>query len=58
MSTLLEVNPNLHKLVLQVSVLALVVPYLPFKLGEPGSILGWISTQGLKTIEEKELPLH
>jgi hypothetical protein len=32
-------------------------PRLPFKLGEPGSILGWTSTQGLKIIEEKELPL-
>jgi hypothetical protein len=58
MSTLLEVNPNLHKLVLQVSVLALVVPYLPFKLGDSGSILARTSTQGLKIIEEKELPLH
>ena len=27
---------------------------LPFKLGEPGSILGWTSTQGLKIIEERE----
>ena len=40
---------------------ALVVLWLsrlPFKLGAPGSILGRISTQGLKIIEEKELPLH
>jgi hypothetical protein len=33
-------------------------PRLPFKLGELGSILGQTSTQGLKLIEEKELPLH
>jgi hypothetical protein len=34
--------------------------YLPFKLGGPGSILGRISTQGLKTVIEeiKVLPLH
>jgi hypothetical protein len=31
---------------------------LPFKLGEPGSIFGWTSTQGLKIIGEKELPLQ
>jgi hypothetical protein len=31
---------------------------LPFKLGDSGSILARISTQGLKIIEEKELPLH
>jgi hypothetical protein len=35
-----------------------IVQSLPFKLGEPGSILGRISTQGLTIIEEKELPLH
>jgi hypothetical protein len=35
-----------------------VVTSLPFKLGDSGSILGRISTQGLKIIEEKELPLH
>jgi hypothetical protein len=33
-------------------------PHLSFKLGEPGSILGWTSTQGRKRIEDKELPLH
>ena len=33
-------------------------PRLPFKLGDPGSILGRTSTQGLKITEEKELPLH
>jgi hypothetical protein len=33
-------------------------PGLPFKLGDPGSILGPTSTQGLKIIEEKVLPLH
>jgi hypothetical protein len=31
---------------------------LPFGLGDPGSILGRISTQGLKIIKEKVLPLH
>jgi hypothetical protein len=31
---------------------------LPFKPGEPGSILCRATTQGLKIIEEKELPLH
>ena len=31
---------------------------LPFKLGDPVSILGRTSTQGLKIIEEKVLPLH
>jgi hypothetical protein len=31
---------------------------LPFKLGDPGSILSRTSTQGLKIIEEKKLPLH
>ncbi len=31
---------------------------LPFKLGDSGSILGRTSTQGLKIIEEKVLPLH
>ena len=35
-----------------------VSPRLPFKLGEPGSILGRTSTQSLKIIEEKVLPLH
>jgi hypothetical protein len=40
---------------------ALVVswsPRLPFKLGDLGSILGLASTQGLKIIEKKVLPLH
>jgi hypothetical protein len=31
---------------------------LPFKLGDSGSILARTSTQGLKIIEEKVLPLH
>jgi hypothetical protein len=33
-------------------------PSLAFKLGDSGSILGQTSTQGLKIIEKKELPLH
>ena len=33
-------------------------PPLPFELGDPSSILGRTSTEGLKIIEEKELPLH
>jgi hypothetical protein len=31
-------------------------PRLPFKLGDPDSILGPTSTQGLKIIEKKVLP--
>jgi hypothetical protein len=42
---------------------ALVVswsPRLPFKLGDPGSMLGRTSTQGLQIIEEKDsaIPLQ
>ena len=33
-------------------------PLLFFKLVEQGSKLVWISTQGLKVIEEEGLPLH
>jgi hypothetical protein len=33
-------------------------PRLPFKLGDAGSIFGRTSTQGLKIIEERLLPLH
>jgi hypothetical protein len=33
-------------------------PRLPLKLGEPGSIFGRTSTQGLKIIEEKVLYLY
>jgi hypothetical protein len=33
-------------------------PRQSFKLGDPGSILGRTSTQGLKITEEKELPLY
>jgi hypothetical protein len=38
------------------STCGVVVITLTFQLGDPGSILG--RTQGLKIIEEKELPLH
>jgi hypothetical protein len=31
---------------------------LPSKLGDPGSFLGQTSTQGLKILEEKVLPLY
>ena len=33
-------------------------PLLTFKLGGQGSSSGWTSTQGLKIIEQKGLPLH
>jgi hypothetical protein len=33
-------------------------PRLPFKLVDPCSILGLASTQGIKIIEEKVVPLY